>query len=196
MANLDTVQVRALIDETDIGKIKPDMAVTTIVDAFPNRKFRGRVLRIGAEAIVEQNVTMFPVLVRIDNEQRLLRPGMNAEVEHWPFPMLLSSRSVNSSMWPGSLVSTAIPCSNSSEPTVAMNRIRGGARIRPRWRRVWHSAIRLAAEVTCRDDPGVADLRAAATDRADTREVAATVKPTTHSCSAVRTRYSRSAMAS
>jgi HlyD family secretion protein len=81
MANLDTVQVRALIDETDIGKIKPDMAVTTIVDAFPNRKFRGRVLRIGAEAIVEQNVTMFPVLVRIDNERRLLRPGMNAEVE-------------------------------------------------------------------------------------------------------------------
>jgi HlyD family secretion protein len=81
MANLDSVQVRALIDETDIGKIKAEMAVTTIVDAYPNRKFAGRVLRIGAEALVEQNVTMFPVLVRIDNQKRLLRPGMNAEVE-------------------------------------------------------------------------------------------------------------------
>jgi len=81
MANLDSVQVRALVDETDIGKIRPDMAVTIVVDAYPNRKFRGRVLRIGAEALVEQNVTMFPVLVRIANERRMLRPGMNAEVE-------------------------------------------------------------------------------------------------------------------
>jgi HlyD family secretion protein len=81
MANLDSVQVRALVDETDIGKIRPDMAVTIVVDAYPNRKFKGRVLRIGAEALVEQNVTMFPVLVRIANEKRMLRPGMNAEVE-------------------------------------------------------------------------------------------------------------------
>jgi HlyD family secretion protein len=81
MANLDSVQVRALVDETDIGKIRADMAVTIVVDAYPNRKFEGRVLRIGAEALVEQNVTMFPVLVRIANERRMLRPGMNAEVE-------------------------------------------------------------------------------------------------------------------
>jgi HlyD family secretion protein len=81
MANLDSVQVRALVDETDIGKVRSEMAVTIVVDAYPNRKFKGRVLRIGAEALVEQNVTMFPVLVRIANEGRMLRPGMNAEVE-------------------------------------------------------------------------------------------------------------------
>jgi HlyD family secretion protein len=39
------------------------------------------VLRIGAEAVVQQNVTMFPVLIRIANREGLLRPGMNAEVE-------------------------------------------------------------------------------------------------------------------
>jgi HlyD family secretion protein len=81
MASLDTVQVRALVDETDIGMIRPGMPVTTIVAAYPNRPFRGEVLRIGAEAVVEQNVTMFPVLVRIENGAGLLRPGMNAEVE-------------------------------------------------------------------------------------------------------------------
>ena len=81
MASLDTVQVRALVDETDIGMIRPAMPVTITVAAYPSRPFRGGVLRIGAEAVVEQNVTMFPVLVRIENRAGLLRPGMNAEVE-------------------------------------------------------------------------------------------------------------------
>lgn len=81
MASLDTVQVRALVDERDIGMIRDGMPVTITVEAFPNRPFSGQVLRIGAEAVVQQNVTMFPVLVRIANQQGLLRPGMNAEVE-------------------------------------------------------------------------------------------------------------------
>jgi HlyD family secretion protein len=81
MANLDTVQVRALVDETDIGKIQPGMEVTIAVDAYPNSPFRGRVLKIEPQATVTQNVTMFPVLVRIANPNRLLKPGMNAEVE-------------------------------------------------------------------------------------------------------------------
>jgi len=81
MASLDTVQVRALVDETDIGMIEEDVPVTITVDAYPNRPFHGAVLRIGAEAVVQQNVTMFPVLVRIANQQGLLRPGMNSEVE-------------------------------------------------------------------------------------------------------------------
>ena len=81
MASLDTVQVRALVDETDIGMIQESVPVTITVDAYPNRPFHGAVLRIGAEAVVQQNVTMFPVLVRIANQQGLLRPGMNAEVE-------------------------------------------------------------------------------------------------------------------
>jgi len=81
MASLGTVQVRALVDETDIGMIGSGMPVTITVAAYPSRPFQGEVLRIGAEAVVEQNVTMFPVLIRIENRAGLLRPGMNAEVE-------------------------------------------------------------------------------------------------------------------
>jgi len=81
MANLDTVQVRALVDETDIGKVQPGMQVTITVDAYSNRPFQGRVLKIEPQATVTQNVTMFPVLVRIPNTDDLLKPGMNAEVE-------------------------------------------------------------------------------------------------------------------
>ena len=81
MANLDTVQVRALVDETDIGKIQPGMDVTITVEAYPNRPFQGKVLKIEPQALVQQNVTMFPVLARIANANDLLKPGMNADVE-------------------------------------------------------------------------------------------------------------------
>jgi HlyD family secretion protein len=81
MADLNLVQVRTLVDETDIGKIRPGLAATVTVDAFPNRPFEGEVLKVEPLAEVQQNVTMFPVIVRIQNREGLLRPGMNAEVE-------------------------------------------------------------------------------------------------------------------
>jgi HlyD family secretion protein len=81
MANLSLVQVFTLVDETDIGKIQPGQRTTVTVDAYPNHPFEGVVLKIEPRDTVSQNVTMFPVRVRIDNRQGLLKPGMNAEVE-------------------------------------------------------------------------------------------------------------------
>ena len=81
MADLNLVQVRTLVDETDIGKIAPGMAATVTVAAYPSRPFEGDVLKIEPQAETQQNVTMFPVLVRIENREGLLRPGMNCEVE-------------------------------------------------------------------------------------------------------------------
>ena len=81
MANLDTVQVSALVDETDVGAVQPGMPVTITVDAFPNRTFDGSVLKIEPQAQVTQNVTMFPVEVNIPNAGHVLKPGMNTEVE-------------------------------------------------------------------------------------------------------------------
>jgi len=81
MANLDTVQIRALVDETDIGKVQPALRTTITVDAYPNRPFEGSVLKVEPQATVQQNVTMFNVLIRIPNVGHLLKPGMNTEVE-------------------------------------------------------------------------------------------------------------------
>lgn len=81
MADLGEVQVRTLVDETDIGKVQSGLRATITVDAYPNRPFEGSVLKIEPQSVTQQNVTMFPVLIRISNEQGLLRPGMNAEVE-------------------------------------------------------------------------------------------------------------------
>lgn len=81
MADLSAVQIRALIDETDIGKVKPGMLARVTVAAYPNQPFSGEVLKIEPQAVVEQNVTMFAVLVSIQNPEGLLMPGMNAEVD-------------------------------------------------------------------------------------------------------------------
>ena len=91
MADLNLVQVSTPVDETDIGKIEPGQAATVSVDAFPNHPFSGTVLKIEPKDTVQQNVTMFPVRVRIDNRNGLLRPGMNADVEIWAdrvFPLV------------------------------------------------------------------------------------------------------------
>ena len=80
MADLSQVQVRVLVDETDIGKITAGLPASVGVSAYPNQPFSGSVLKVEPQAVVEQNVTMFGVLVSIDNREGLLKPGMNSEV--------------------------------------------------------------------------------------------------------------------
>jgi HlyD family secretion protein len=81
MADLATMQVRALIDETDLGRIRQGLDVVVRVEAYPERTFNGNVMKIEPQAVVEQNVTMFPVLVQLDNTSGLLKVGMNADIE-------------------------------------------------------------------------------------------------------------------
>ena len=80
MADLSEMQVRTLVDETDIGQIHPEQGAQVVVEAYAGRAFQGEVYKIEPQAVVEQNVTMFPVLVRLANPDDLLKPGMNAEV--------------------------------------------------------------------------------------------------------------------
>lgn len=79
MANLQRVRARALVNETDIGQIVAGQEATVTVDAFPDRPFRGKVEKVEPQAVVQQNVTMFPVLISLNNEEGLLKPGMNGE---------------------------------------------------------------------------------------------------------------------
>lgn len=80
MADLRTVRVRAFFNETDIGQVRPSQQATVIVDAYPDRRFQGVVEKIEPQAVVQQGVTMFPVLVTLDNRESFLKPGMNGEV--------------------------------------------------------------------------------------------------------------------
>jgi HlyD family secretion protein len=80
MANLTRVRVRALFNETDIGAVVPGQPANVTVDAFPDRPFGGIVEKIEPSAVIQSSVTMFPVLVTLDNREGLLKPGMNGEV--------------------------------------------------------------------------------------------------------------------
>jgi HlyD family secretion protein len=88
MADLSRIRLRALVSETDVGNVKIGHPATVTVDAYPNRTFRGEVEKIEPQAVVQQSVTQFPVLISISNEQNLLLPGMNGEVS-----MLVDERS-------------------------------------------------------------------------------------------------------
>jgi len=81
MADLDNVRVRALIDEIDIGKISIGQEVTLKVSAYRDKKFLGIVSKIEPMSRVDQNVTTFPVLIDIENKEKLLLIGMNTDVE-------------------------------------------------------------------------------------------------------------------
>ena len=80
MADLGVVRIRALFNESDIGNIHPGEPANVTVDAYPDRRFTGSVEKIEPQAVVQQNVTMFPVLVNLDNREALLKPGMNGSI--------------------------------------------------------------------------------------------------------------------
>src|SRR5690348_3804074 len=80
MANLSKVVDSTLVNESDIGHVRPGQTATVHVDAYPNRAFTGRVQKIAPQATVQQSVTMFPVLIELNNEDGALMPGMNSDV--------------------------------------------------------------------------------------------------------------------
>lgn len=69
------------VDETDIAQVKRNQRVDVRVDAYPELKVRGRVIRIDPQAKIEQNVTLIPVTVELDKPDPRFKPGMNATCE-------------------------------------------------------------------------------------------------------------------
>ena len=80
MADLSKVRIRAFVDEIDIGKVTVGQEVSIRVSAFREEIFSGKVSKIEPLAIVQQGVTIFPVLIDIENKDNLLLLGMNTDV--------------------------------------------------------------------------------------------------------------------
>ncbi|NCW59556.1 MAG: efflux RND transporter periplasmic adaptor subunit [Proteobacteria bacterium] len=80
MADLSKVRVRALVDEIDVGKVSIGQVVSIKVAAYRDKEFFGIVSKIEPQARIEQNVTTFPVLIDIENNENLLLLGMNTDV--------------------------------------------------------------------------------------------------------------------
>jgi HlyD family secretion protein len=83
VADLSNMEVRVYINENDIVNVKVGDPATIAIDAFPDRKFKGRVKEIGSAARVtglntQDEVTNFLVKIRILDKDAPLRPGMSA----------------------------------------------------------------------------------------------------------------------
>jgi HlyD family secretion protein len=82
MADLDRIYVRAMVDETDIGKIKPGQKASITVDAYQGKVFNGLVLRVAPKGRVESTITVFDAIIEVsDQDKAMLKPVMTANVE-------------------------------------------------------------------------------------------------------------------
>lgn len=76
----DHLIVRAQVDETDIGKITPDMKATITLDAYPDTKIKAAVEHIYYESKTVNNVTIYEVDLKPEEVPAFFRSGMNATV--------------------------------------------------------------------------------------------------------------------
>jgi HlyD family secretion protein len=78
--DLTQMQVDTNVSEADVGRITVGQDSTFTVDAYPERIFRGKVSEIRNAPIIVQNVVTYDVVIRVDNKDLKLKPGMTANV--------------------------------------------------------------------------------------------------------------------
>lgn len=78
--DLTKMQVQADVDQSDIGRVQVGQVARFNVDAYPDEEFRGRIAQIRYNAIVNQNVVTYPVIIEVPNPEGRLRPQMTANV--------------------------------------------------------------------------------------------------------------------
>lgn len=78
--DLTKMQIDTSVDEADIGKIQPNQSVDFTVDAYPDATFKGRVDQVRIAPITVQNVVTYDVVIKVDNNDLRLKPGMTANV--------------------------------------------------------------------------------------------------------------------
>jgi HlyD family secretion protein len=79
--DLTKMEVHTNVDEADVGNVSEGQEVTFTVDAHPQRRFRGKVHQVRNAPQIIQNVVTYNAVVRINNKELLLKPGMTANVQ-------------------------------------------------------------------------------------------------------------------
>ncbi len=78
VANLDKMQIKLMVDESDIGQIQVGQKVDFTVDAYTDRTFTGEVTLISRSATTTNNVNYYTCYVDVDNSDGKLLPTMTA----------------------------------------------------------------------------------------------------------------------
>ena len=79
--DLRHMQVETSIDEADIGQVELGQKVNFEVDSFPGQTFAGQVSQIRKQAVEIQHVITYIVVVKAENPDLRLLPGMTAHVQ-------------------------------------------------------------------------------------------------------------------
>ncbi|GAB6196125.1 efflux RND transporter periplasmic adaptor subunit [Lysobacter xanthus] len=81
--DLSKMKIELAVDEADIGQVDVGQRASFTVDAFPDRRFTGRVAQVRLSATTTNNVVTYPVVIEVENDDGRLLPGMtaNAEIE-------------------------------------------------------------------------------------------------------------------
>ena len=78
--DLTKMQIDTNVDEADIGKVSAGQNVEFNVDAYPDITFKGKVSQVRNAPITIQNVVTYDVVIKVDNPELQLKPGMTANV--------------------------------------------------------------------------------------------------------------------
>lgn len=78
--DLKQMQVEADVDEADIGQVKVGQRVSFTVDAYPDDFFSGTVTQVRLEPVEESNVITYTVIIKADNPEKKLMPGLTASI--------------------------------------------------------------------------------------------------------------------
>ncbi len=78
--DLTKMQIDSSVAEADVGKMKVGQPVEFTVDAYPDSPFHGSVSEIRNAPITVQNVVTYDVVIKVDNPELKLKPGMTANV--------------------------------------------------------------------------------------------------------------------
>ena len=79
-ADLENMELKAAVDEADIGGVKPGQIARFTVDAFPERTFDAEIRDIAFASVTTEGVVTYNARLDVDNKELLLRPGMTATV--------------------------------------------------------------------------------------------------------------------
>lgn len=79
MANMENLIFKGTVDEIDVGKIAENMPAELQIGALPGKNVKGKVILISLKAQKQDNTTLFPVEISIDEtNDAVLRAGYSA----------------------------------------------------------------------------------------------------------------------
>ena len=78
--DLTKMQIDTSVSEADVGALEDGLPARFVVDAYPDREFHATMRQFRLAANVVQNVVTYNVVLDVDNQDEMLKPGMTAQV--------------------------------------------------------------------------------------------------------------------